>query len=161
MVYLDHNATTPLAEAALEAMLPYLRGGHGNPSSIHAAGREARAAIDDARDALAAQLGVKAHEVIFTGGGTESCNLAVLGIARALAVRGRHLITAATEHHAVLHAFEHLQNHEGYEVTVLPVDGDGLVNAECGIRIAEGKATALAQRAAGIPQSAIPDPHFS
>jgi len=130
MVYLDHNATTPLAEAALEAMLPYLRGGHGNPSSIHAAGREARAAIDDARDALAAQLGVKAHEVIFTGGGTESCNLAVLGIARALAVRGRHLITAATEHHAVLHAFEHLQNHEGYEVTVLPVDGDGLVNAE-------------------------------
>jgi cysteine desulfurase len=128
MVYLDYNATTPLAPGALEAMLPFLRGGFGNPSSIHAAGREARAAIDEARDQMAGLLGVKPHEIIFTGGGTESCNLAILGIARALAPRGRHLITAATEHHAVLHACEHLQNHEGFELTVLPVDREGRVD---------------------------------
>lgn len=128
MVYLDYNATTPLAREALDAMLPLLRNSHGNPSSIHAPGREARAAIDDARDIMAGLLGVKAHEIIFTGGGTESCNLAVLGIARAHATRGCHLITSATEHHAVLHAFEHLQNHEGFELTILPVDRNGLVD---------------------------------
>jgi len=128
MVYLDYNATTPLAPEALEAMLPYLRAGYGNPSSIHAAGREARAAVDDARDRVAALLGVRPHEIIFTGGGTESCNLAVLGLAHAHAPRGRHVITAATEHHAVLHACEHLQHHEGFELTILPVDREGLVN---------------------------------
>jgi cysteine desulfurase len=128
MVDFDANATTPLAPEALEAMLPLLRNTYGNPSSIHAPGREARAAIDNARDILADHLGVKPHEIIFTGGGTESCNLAVLGIARALAPRGRHLITAATEHHAVLHAFEHLQNHENFELSILPVDRLGLVD---------------------------------
>lgn len=127
MVYLDYNATTPLAPEALEEMLPWLRGGYGNPSSIHAAGREARAAVDDARDRLAALLGIRAHELIFTGGGTESCNLAVLGLAHAHAPRGRHVITAATEHHAVLHAFEHLAHHEGFELTILPVTEAGLV----------------------------------
>ena len=130
MVYLDYNATTPLAPEALEAMLPHLRDNYGNPSSIHAPGRDARAAVDDARDRLAALLGVKPHEIIFTGGGTESCNLAVLGIARAHAPRGRHLITAATEHHAVLNAFEHLAHHEGFSLTVLPVDRQGLVHPE-------------------------------
>lgn len=130
MVYFDHNATTPLAPEALEAMLPYLREGYGNPSSIHAPGRVARAAVDDARDQLAGLLGVKPHEIIFTGGGTESCNLAVLGIARAHAPRGRHLITAASEHHAVLNACEHLHHHEGFALTVLPVDGAGLVDPE-------------------------------
>lgn len=130
MVYLDHNATTPLAPEVLEAMLPFLKGGHGNPSSIHAAGREARAAVDDARERLAALLEVRPHEIIFTGGGTESCNLGVMGIARAHAPKGRHLITAATEHHAVLHACEHLAHHEGYELTVLPVDREGRVEPE-------------------------------
>lgn len=128
MVYLDYNATTPLAPEALEAMLPYLRDEHGNPSSIHAAGRRTRAAIDEARDRLAACLGARPSEIIFTGGGTESCNLAVLGLARAHAVRGRHLITSAVEHHAVLHAFEYLAHHEGYELTVLPVDAQGRVS---------------------------------
>ena len=128
MVYLDYNATSPLAAEALEAMLPYLQGGHGNPSSIHAAGREARAAVDDSRDHLAAMLGCRPHELIFTGGGTESCNLAVLGLAHAHAPRGRHIITAATEHHAVLHACEHLKHHEGFELTVLPVDRGGLID---------------------------------
>jgi cysteine desulfurase len=128
MVYLDYNATTPLAPAAATAMMPLLHEGYGNASSIHAAGRRARAVVDDARERLAALLGVKAHEIIFTSGGTEACNLAVLGIARAHAVRGRHLITAATEHHAVLHAFEHLKHHEGFDLTLLPVDRFGRVD---------------------------------
>src|SRR6266513_4445903 len=87
MIYLDYNATTPLCDTAREAMLPYLARHFGNPSSVHAAGREARAAIDNARDNLAALLRAKPHELIFTSGGTESCNLAVLGLARSLGVR--------------------------------------------------------------------------
>ena len=130
MIYLDYNATTPLCARAREAMLPYLERHHGNPSSIHAAGREARAAIDDARDRLAGMLGAKPHELIFTGSGTEANNLAVLGLARANAQRGRHLICASTEHHAVLHPFEHLQRSEGFEVTFLRVDRDGRVDPE-------------------------------
>ncbi|HEY5704755.1 MAG TPA: cysteine desulfurase family protein [Terrimicrobiaceae bacterium] len=130
MVYLDYNATTPLAPEALEAMMPFLRDAFGNASSIHAAGRKSRAAVDDSRERLAGLLGVKAHEVIFTSGGTEACNLAVLGIARAHAPRGRHLITAASEHHAVLHAFEHLKHHESFDLTVLPVDRLGRVDPE-------------------------------
>jgi len=128
VVYLDYNATTPLAAEAMEAMLPYLREHYGNPSSIHGAGRATRAAIDDARDRMARLLGARPHEVIFTGGGTESDNLAILGLARAQMARGRHLITAATEHHAVLRAFEHLERHEGFRVTFLPVDGGGRID---------------------------------
>src|SRR3954465_7658922 len=109
MIYLDYNATTPLAPEVLDEMLPFLERHFGNASSIHAAGRETRAAIDDARDRIARVLGAKPHEIIFTGGGTESDNLAVLGIARAFSGKGRHVITATTEHHAVLQAFEHLQ----------------------------------------------------
>jgi cysteine desulfurase len=127
MVYLDHNATTPLATEAREAMLPYLEGEFGNPSSIHAAGRRARAAVDDSRDRLAAILGARPHEIIFTGGGTESCNLAVMGLARAQSAKGKHLIISAIEHHAVLHAAEHLAKHEGFKVSILPVDATGVV----------------------------------
>ena len=130
MIYLDYNATTPLCEPARAAMLPYLERHFGNPSSIHAAGREARAAIDDARDRMATVLGVKPHELIFTGSGTEANNLAVLGLARAHAHRGRHLICGRTEHHAVLHAFEHLQQREDFDVTFLPVDRGGRVDPE-------------------------------
>lgn len=127
MIYLDYNATTPLAPEALEAMRPFLERDFGNPSSIHAAGREARAAIDDARDRFARMLGTKPHEIIFTGGGTESDNLAVIGLARANASRGKHIVTSQTEHHAVLHACEHLQDREGFRVTWLPVDAQGRV----------------------------------
>lgn len=132
MIYLDYNATTPLAPEAREAMLPFLGPQFGNPSSIHAAGRAARAAVDEARETLADLLGVKPHEIIFTSGGTEACNLAVFGMARAMARagRGRHVVTAATEHHAVLHAFEHLRDREGFELTVLPVDSAGRVAVE-------------------------------
>lgn len=130
MIYLDYNATTPLSAAAREAMAPFLARHYGNPSSVHAAGREARAAVDDARDRLADLLGAKPHELIFTSSGTESNNLAVLGLARAHASRGRHLICATTEHHAVLNAFEHLQKREGFAVTFLSVDRQGRLNPD-------------------------------
>lgn len=125
MGYLDYNATTPLAPEALQAMLPFLREEFGNPSSIHASGRRARAAIDDARDRLAALMGVRPHEIIFTGGGTESANLGLIGLALAHEARGRHVITAATEHHAVLHAMEFLKTRHGFDLTILPVDAAG------------------------------------
>jgi cysteine desulfurase len=130
MIYLDYNATTLLCAPALEAMQPFLDRHYGNPSSVHAAGREARAGIDDARDRLADLLGAKPHELIFTSGGTESNNLAVLGLARAHRGRGRHVICAATEHHAVLHAFEHLGKREEFEVTWLPVGDCGRVDPD-------------------------------
>ena len=130
MIYLDYNATTPLCDAAREAMLPYLDRLFGNPSSIHAAGRETRAAIDNARDKLAALLRVKPNEIIFTSGGTESCNLAVFGLARCRMQGGGHVISAKTEHHAVLNAIEHLEKHEGFEVTWLNVSRDGIIDLD-------------------------------
>ena len=130
MIYLDYNATTPLCDQAREAMLPYLDRHFGNPSSVHAAGREARAAIDDARDKLAKLLGAKAHELIFTGGGTESCNLAVLGLAKCSMSRGGHVISNKAEHHAVLKALEHLEKHESFEVTWLGVSERGIVDLD-------------------------------
>jgi len=131
MIYLDYNATTPLCPEARAAMLPWLEGLTGNPSSIHAPGRRARAAVDDSRDRMAALLGVKSHEIIFTSGGTESCNLALLGLARRHRTPEKnHLIMASTEHHAVLHAMRSLAAREGYELTELPVDSSGLVDPE-------------------------------
>jgi len=130
MIYLDYNATTPLCDAAREAMLPYLARRFGNPSSVHAAGREARAAVDDARDKLAALLHAKPHEIIFTGGGTESCNLAVLGLARRGSLRGGHLVSNKAEHHAVLNALEHLEQHENFEVTWLDISRDGIIDLD-------------------------------
>jgi cysteine desulfurase len=130
MIYLDYNATTPLCDLAREAMLPYLDRLFGNPSSVHAAGRETRAAIDNARDKLAALLRAKPHELIFTSGGTESCNLAVLGLARRTSSHGGHIISNRAEHHAVLNAVEHLEKHEGFEVTWLNVSGDGIIDLD-------------------------------
>ena len=130
MIYLDYNATTPLCEAARTAMLPFLEGKFGNPSSVHAAGREARAAIDDARDGLADLLGAKPHELIFTSGGTEANNLAILGLARSRTARGKHLISAKTEHHAVLNTIEHLEKREGFEVTWLNVSQAGQIDLD-------------------------------
>src|ERR1700682_2334897 len=130
MIYLDYNATTPPCAPALEAMEPFLQRHYGNPSSVHAAGREARAGVDDARDQLAALLGAKPHELVFTSSGTESNNLAVLGLARAHADRGRHLICASTEHHAVLNAFERLGQIEGFGAPSLPVNRKGRIDPE-------------------------------
>jgi cysteine desulfurase len=130
MIYLDYNATTPLCDAAREAMLPYLGRYFGNPSSVHAAGREARAAIDNARDKLGALLRAKPGEIIFTGGATESCNLGVLGLARSSSSHGGHIVSNKAEHHAVLHPLEHLEQHEGFEVTWLKVSESGMVDLD-------------------------------
>jgi len=131
MIYLDHNATTSLSPEAREAMLPLLGDLLGNPSGIHASARVARAAVDDARDRIAALLGAKSHEIIFTSGGTESCNLAVLGLARRHRAPGKtHLVTASTEHHAVLHVMRSLAEREGFELTELPVDEQGVIDPE-------------------------------
>ena len=130
MIYLDYYATTPLCDKAREMMLPYLDRHFGNPSSVHAAGREARAAIDDARDKLAALMRVKAHELIFTSGGTESCNLPVLGLARCPLSRGGHVISNKAEHHAVLNALEHLEKRENFEVTWLNLSERGIVDLD-------------------------------
>jgi cysteine desulfurase len=130
MIYLDYNATTPLCHAARETMLPYLDRHFGNPSSVHAAGRETRAAIDNARDKLAALLRVKPHELIFTGGGTESCNLAVLGLARSPSSHGGHIVSNKAEHHAVLNALEYLEKREGFDVTWLNISRDGIIDLD-------------------------------
>jgi cysteine desulfurase len=126
VIYLDYNATTPLCDAAREAMLPYLERCFGNPSSVHAAGRAARAAIDNARDQLAALLRVQPHEIIFTSGGTESCNLAVLGLARGQSAG--HVVSNKAEHHAVLHALEYLEWRERFEVKWLNVSSRGRID---------------------------------
>jgi cysteine desulfurase len=130
MIYLDYNATTPLCDKAREMMLPYLDRHFGNPSSVHAAGREARAAIDNARDKLAALMRVKPHELIFTSGGTESCNLAVLGLAKCPLSRGGHVISNKAEHHAVLNGCEYLEKRENFEVTWLNLSERGIVDLD-------------------------------
>src|SRR5947209_7080200 len=130
MIYLDYNATTPLCDPAREAMLPYFSQHFGNPSSIHRAGRNARAAVDNARDKIAALIHAKPNEVIFTSGGTEACNLAVLGLARCETDAVGHVICEKTEHHAVLHAVEHLEKNENFEVTWLDTSNDGIVDLD-------------------------------
>jgi cysteine desulfurase len=129
-VYFDYNATTPLDAAVREAMLPFLNGIYGNPSSVHHVGRRARALLDDARDRTATVLGSKPSEVVFTSGGTESNNLAIFGVARLLKPKGRHLITSVIEHDAVLNCFEYLAKKEGFEVTYLPVSREGMILPE-------------------------------
>jgi cysteine desulfurase len=129
-VYFDYNATTSLDPAVRAAMEPFLGGVWGNPSSVHSVGRAARAALDEARYRMSALWQAKPSEVVFTGGGTEANNLAILGTARLLRDKGRHLITSPVEHHAVLHTFQYLAKHEGFEVTFLPVDGFGRVSPD-------------------------------
>ena len=129
-VYFDYNATTPLDPAVRDAMLPFLGDCWGNPSSVHHVGRRARAQLDEARERAAKVLGAKPSEIIFTSGGTESNNLAIFGTARLLKPKGRHLITSAIEHHAVLHCFDYLERKEGFEVTRLPVDAEGRVSVD-------------------------------
>jgi cysteine desulfurase len=129
-IYFDYNATTPLDPDVHHAMVPFMEEIWGNPSSVHQIGRKARASLDDARDRASIVLGCKPSEVIFTSGGTESVNLAIFGVARLLKPKGRHLITSAIEHHAVLFSCEYLARKEGFELTVLPVDPTGRVSVE-------------------------------
>ena len=128
-IYLDYAATSPLDPRVVEAMLPYLTDVYGNPSSLHATGRRARRALEDAREQIAHTLACQPTEILFTSGGTESDNCAVLGIARAqrAAARGNHVITSQIEHHAVLHACAQLEA-EGFRVTYVPVDAYGVVD---------------------------------
>lgn len=128
-VYLDNNATTALAPEVLEAMLPFYREEFGNPSSIHAFGRGVRVAIDEAREEVAKLVGAEPGEVIFTSGGTEADNFAVKGVAYACQEYGRHIITSAIEHPAVLNTCQYLEE-RGFRVTYLPVNGQGLVDPE-------------------------------
>src|SRR5918997_4237171 len=126
-VYLDNAATTPVDPRVLEAMLSHLGGGRGNPSSLHAPGAAAREAVEEARESVAALLGASPREIFFTGGGTESDNLAVLGLARAASPERRHVVVSRVEHAAVREAARRLES-EGFEVTSLGVDEDGLVD---------------------------------
>ena len=129
-IYFDYNATTTLDPHVREAMLPFLGDIYGNPSSVHHVGRRARALLDDARDRVSKIWACKPSEVTFTSGGTESNNLAIFGAARLLRDKGRHIITSSVEHHAVLHACEYLGKKEGFEVTKLPVNQNGLVDVD-------------------------------
>jgi len=126
-VYLDNAATTRLHEDVFAAMKPYLLEHYGNPSSVHSFGRQARKAVEDAREQVAAALGAEAKEIIFTSGATEANNLAIRGIARAQKKQGNHIITSAVEHHAVLDTCKALEK-EGFTVTVVPVDEYGMVD---------------------------------
>ncbi|MGI6173228.1 MAG: cysteine desulfurase NifS [Christensenellales bacterium] len=128
-VYMDNAATTRVTEDILEKMLPYLTEIYGNPSSVHAFGREARKALEAARRQVAAGLNAKPNEIYFTGSGTEADNWAIRGAAYANKNRGKHIVTSAIEHHAVLHTCEQLEK-EGFEVTYLPADEYGIVHPE-------------------------------
>ncbi|MCP4685924.1 MAG: cysteine desulfurase [bacterium] len=129
-IYLDHNATTPVDPEVVEAMLPYLAEGFGNASSVHSFGRDAKVALENAREQIAAFIGCEPSEFYFTSGGTESDNLAVQGVARNLRLRKNHLIVGATEHHAVLEPAEHLAHREDFKLDILPVDNDGFASPE-------------------------------
>ena len=126
-IYMDHSSTTPVDPEVAEAMLPYFSDRFGNPSSLYSIGREARRAMEDARAKVADLIGAKKEEIIFTGSGTESDNLAIKGSAYRNRKKGDHIITSSIEHHAVLQTCKFLEN-QGFKVTYLPVSKEGLVN---------------------------------
>lgn len=129
-IYLDHSATTPARPEVVEAMLPYLTQTYGNAGSIHRFGREARKAVDDARERVAALIHADPRDIVFTGSGTEADNMAVLGVVESMPVERHKVIVTAIEHHAVLHAADHAQSHYGAEVVVAPVTPDGIVDVD-------------------------------
>jgi cysteine desulfurase len=126
-VYLDYNATTPVDHAVLEAMLPYFAEHFGNASSIHSTGQRARSAVETARESVAALIGAKASEIVFTSGGTEADNLAIFGTVEASRKPRKHVVTTSIEHHAVLNACQELER-RGVEVSYVPVGGEGVVD---------------------------------
>ncbi|WP_421380067.1 cysteine desulfurase family protein [Bacillus salacetis] len=128
-IYLDNAATSPMDPRVIDVMTETMRGTFGNPSSIHSSGRDARQKLDGARMTAAKSIGAGFHEIIFTSGGTEADNLALTGTAHALKDKGRHIITSSIEHHAVLHTCEQLEK-EGFEVTYLPVNEQGIVSVK-------------------------------
>ncbi|MGD6795719.1 cysteine desulfurase family protein [Metabacillus indicus] len=128
-IYLDHAATSPMHPAVIEQMVPHMQNVFGNPSSIHGFGRESRRLLDEARLVIAASLHARPKEIIFTSGGTEADNMAILGTASAYRHKGNHIITTQVEHHAVLNTCKNLEK-QGFEVTYLPVDTDGSISVE-------------------------------
>lgn len=128
-VYMDHSATTPVDSEVVRVMTETLTSNFGNPSSLHAFGEEARQALLKARKQLAALISADISEIVFTSGGTEANNMAIIGAAQARKNRGKHLITSAIEHHAVLNTFQSLQN-EGFDLTVLPVNMVGQIDPQ-------------------------------
>ncbi|MBA4538440.1 cysteine desulfurase [Bacillus aquiflavi] len=126
-IYVDHAATSPLHPNVIKTMLSVMENEFGNPSSIHSFGREARRLVDEAREVLANSIHASEKEIIFTSGGSEADNLALIGICEAYKEKGRHIITTSIEHHAVLHTCEQLEK-RGYEVTYLPVDNTGVIS---------------------------------
>ncbi|WP_121611618.1 cysteine desulfurase family protein [Mesobacillus foraminis] len=128
-IYLDHAATTPLHPVVIKEMMAVMESQYGNPSSIHSFGREARQILDETRQELADSIGAKPNNIILTSGGTEADNFAVIGYAETNRKKGKHIITTQVEHHAVLHSCQELEK-RGFDVTYLPVDGEGLVKPE-------------------------------
>jgi len=128
-VYLDYAATTPTHPDVVKAMLPYLNDAFGNPSSMHSLGQEARRAVEEARETIAALIGAKNDEIVFTSGGTEADNFALKGVAYANEHRGNHIITSSIEHHAVIEPLKSLER-QGFKVTYLPVDQYGMVDPQ-------------------------------
>ncbi|MFB5283837.1 cysteine desulfurase family protein [Peribacillus asahii] len=126
-IYLDHAATSPMHPNVIDKMMTVMKSEFGNPSSIHAFGRQARHVLDEARMGIAASIGAERNEIIFTSGGTEADNTALIGIAEANKARGKHIITTEIEHHAILHTSQYLEK-EGFEVTYLPVNSEGLIS---------------------------------
>ena len=129
-LYADHAATTALSPRALEAMTPYFRDAYGNPSSLYTFGQQAKSDLDAARAEVARCLNAKPEEIFFTSGGTESDNWALKAVAELRGGKGRHIITSAIEHHAILHTLEHLEKALGFSVTYLPVDSLGRVDPQ-------------------------------
>ena len=128
-IYLDNAATTPMRKEVFEAMLPYFIEQYGNPSSIHGASKGPRTAVREARDAIARTLNADASEIFFTSGGTESDNWALISGAQMCASKGKHIIVSSIEHHAILETADYLVK-QGYGVTKVPVDGDGIVRMD-------------------------------
>lgn len=126
-IYLDHAATSPMHPNVIDRMMTVMSNDFGNPSSIHAFGREARHVLDEARSSIAASIGAGRNEIIFTSGGTEADNTAIIGVANAYKEQGKHIITTEIEHHAVLHTCQYLEK-SGFEVTYLPVNEAGLIS---------------------------------
>lgn len=126
-VYLDYSATTPVKEEVLQQMIPYFTQNFGNPSSLYTIGLEAKAAVDKARAQVAHLIGADPSELYFDGGGSESDNWTIFGVADAMKKKGKHIITTKIEHHAILHSTEFLEKH-GYEVTYLDVNKEGFVD---------------------------------
>ena len=128
-VYMDHSATTATDQEVIDAMVPWLRKGYGNPSSLYTIARESKKVVEEARAKVASALGAHPDEIYFTSGGTESDNWAIKGVAYANRKKGNHIITSAIEHHAVLHTVEYLEK-QGFEITYLPVDETGQIRID-------------------------------